>query len=51
MDAIANEPLNPNSEELAVLVEVLDAARNKLLVGMRDRLTLLEGLLGRMRTT
>jgi len=35
MNAIANEPLNLNSEELAVMGELLESERTKLLIEIR----------------
>lgn len=62
MNATTHEPLNLNSEELAILGELLESAYTKLLVeirhthhrvyrdDLRHRLTLLEGLIERCRT-
>jgi hypothetical protein len=59
MNATTHEPLNLNSEELAILNELLESARTKLLVEirrtdhrefrdeLRHRLTLVESLLHR----
>ena len=59
MNAATHEPLNLTSEEVAVLAELLESARKKLLVEihhtdhrsfrdqLRHRLTLIESLLER----
>lgn len=59
MNATADVNVNVNSEELALLAELLEEARTRLLVGirrtdhrsfreeLRHRLTLVEGLLAR----
>jgi hypothetical protein len=61
MNTTTHELLNPNSEELAVLVELLESERAKLLIEirhthhrsfrdeLRHRLALVEGLLERCR--
>ncbi len=61
MNPTTHEPLNFNSEELAVLAELLESERAKLLVEirhtdhrtfrdeLRQRLTLVEGLMERCR--
>ncbi len=62
MNSTTHEPLNLTSEELAILAELLESERIKLLVEIRHtdhrafrdevrhRLTLVEGLTGRCRT-
>jgi len=62
MNATTHELLNLNSEELAVLSELLESERTKLLIEirhthhrsfrdeLRHRLALVEGLLERCRT-
>lgn len=59
MNATTHEPLNLTGEEVAILAELLESARNKLLVEihhtdhrsfrnqLRQRLTLIESLLAR----
>lgn len=59
MNATTHESLNLSGEELAILAELLDSARARLLVGirhashrafrdeLRHRLTLVEGLVER----
>jgi len=61
MNAGANEPLNLNGEELALLTELLESERTKLLIEirhtshrsfrdeLRHRLTVVEGLAERGR--
>lgn len=61
MNATTHEPLNLTSEELAILAELLESERAKLLIeirhthhrsfrdGLRRRLTLLEDLVERCR--
>jgi len=58
MNATHNEPLRLNSEELALLAELVESERTKLLIeirhtarrsfrdGLRHRLTLVESLAG-----
>ena len=62
MNATTHEPLNLNSEELAILAELLESERTKLLIEirhthhrafrdeLRHRLTLVEGLTERCGT-
>ncbi len=63
MNSTTEESLNLNSEELAILAELLESERTKLLIEirhanhrafrdeLRHRLTLIEGLVQRCRLT
>jgi hypothetical protein len=62
MNTTAREPLNLNEEERAILSELLESARDRLLIeirhthhrgfreGLRHRLTLVEDLVERCRS-